>query len=52
MFGTVVKMSTTWEINLLIETMNDYHFERLDKMPFLILHMIYHIKINILIQYY
>ena len=28
MLGTVVKMSTTKEINLLIKSMKDYHFER------------------------
>ena len=50
MSGTVEKMNKTREINLLIKSMNDYHFERSNKMPFLILHMTHHIKIiNILI---
>ena len=50
MFGIVVKMSTTMDINLLIKTMNDYHFERSNKMLFLILHMIYCIIIIIIIR--
>ena len=40
MFSTVVKMSTTGDFTY--KHMNDYCFERLNKMPLLILHMIYH----------
>ena len=40
------------EFTLLIKDMNDYHFERLIKMPFLILQIIYHIYIIIIIYNY
>ena len=50
MFGTVVKMSTTRVFTLLIKDINDYDFKRSNKMPFLILHMIYHINIIIIRQ--
>ena len=45
-----LKMSTSMDFTLPIKHMNDYHFERLNKMPFLILHLIYHIKTIIIRQ--
>ena len=39
-FGTVENSEHTKEMYLLIKDMNDYHFERLNKMSLLILHSI------------
>ena len=49
-FGTVENSEHTKEIYLLIKDMNDYHFERLNKMSLLILQLIncYIIYINYL----